>query len=121
MKGVELENLSRLSSPNSQKDQLLIAGDGFVRIIAWEADELRVLEQFNSKDQSGELTTPIKIDWEGKGACEIFAFHEDGYWERLHTEKNQVSMANRWEGSFLVPNEVATFQCIRRCEVISLG
>ena len=121
MKGVEVENLSRFSSPNSQKDQLLIAGDGFVRIIGWEADELRVLEQFNSKDQSGELTTPIKIDWEGKGASEIFAFHEDGYWERLHTEKNQVSMANRWEGSFLVPNEVATFHVSGVTRLLALG
>ena len=121
MKGVEVENLSILSSPNSQKDKLLVAGEGFVRVIAWEADELRVLEQFNSKDQSGELTTPIKIDWEGKGTHEIFAFHEDGYWERLYTEKNEASMANRWEGSFLVPNEVATLHVSEGARMLALG
>jgi hypothetical protein len=121
MKGVEVENLSILSSPSSQKDKLLVAGEGFVRVIAWEADELRVLDQFNSKDQSGELTTPIKIDWEGQGDHEVFAFHEDGYWERLYTEKNEASMANRWEGSFLVPNEVATLHVSGGARMLALG
>ena len=79
------------------------------------------MEQFNSEGSVWRITQPIKIDWEGKGTCEIFAFHEDGYWERLHTEKNQVSIANRWEGSFLVPNEVATFNVSGGTRLLALG
>jgi len=121
MKGVELENLSKFYATASNSDQLLIAGDGFVRIIAWQDGELRVVEQFNSRDQSGELSAPIKIDWNGKGAHEIFAFHEDGYWERLYAEKFQASGSNRWEGAFLTPSEVDIFEDSGGKKLLALG
>ena len=117
MKGVELENLSNSVLP-ILKEQLLVAGEGFVRVIAWEADELRVLDQFNSKI-SLEITTPIKIDWEGKGAHEIFAFHEDGYWQRMYAEKNEQPR-QPVEASFLVPN-VATNHVSGGARMLALG
>ena len=87
-----------------------MAGDGFVRSIAWEEGELRVVEQFNSRDQNGELSVPIKIDWKGSGTEEIFAFHEDRYWERLYSDKSSSNLKNRWESSFIYPHDVRVFK-----------
>ncbi len=121
MKGLELEKLSKFNDPISKKDRLLVAGDGFVRVIAWVEDELHVVEQFNAKDQSGELFTPVKIDWEGKCADEVFAFHEDGYWERLDFKNTSVQQTNRWESSFLVPTDFCLFQSDEGVKLLSLG
>ena len=121
LKGISKENISKFLDPDSRKERLLVAGEGFVRIIAWEVDELRVLQQFNSKDQAGELSSPIKIDWEGKGNHEIFAFHQDGYWERLHSEQLPVNFKNRWESSFVVPLFVRTFQTAGGTKLVTLG
>ena len=121
LKGVGKENISKFLDPVSKRERLLVAGEGFVRIIAWEEDELRVLQQFNSKDQTGELSCPIKIDWAGKGSHEIFAFHQDGYWERLHSEQLPEILKNRWESSFVVPTEVRIFQTAGETRMVALG
>ena len=109
------------SDSSSKKERLLVAGEGYVRVIGWEGNELLVLEQFNAKDQAGDLSTPIKIDWEGQGAYEIFAFHEDGYWERLNSDKQESNLRNRWESSFIVPTQVSTFHGSEGISMIALG
>ena len=77
--------------------------------------------KFNSKDQAGELSSPIKIDWEGKGNHEIFAFHQDGYWERLHSEQLPANLKNRWESSFVVPFFVRVSNSWEERKPVSLG
>lgn len=121
LKDIEKENISKFTDPLSKKERLLVAGEGYVRVIAWEGDELVVLEQFNSKDQAGDLSTPIKIDWEGHGTYEIFAFHEDGYWERLHSENPKAIHQNRLESSFIVPSQVSTFHSPKGISMVALG
>lgn len=121
LKGVGQEHLSKFSDSSSEKERLLVAGEGYVRVIGWEGDELLVLEQFNSKDQAGDLSTPIKIDWQGRGADEIFAFHEDGYWERLYSENKESNLKNRWESSFIVPTQVSTFHTPEGISMVALG
>ena len=49
LKGVGQEHLSKFSDSSSEKERLLVAGEGYIRVIGWEGDELLVLEQFNSK------------------------------------------------------------------------
>ena len=121
LKGVGKEHLSKFSDSSSKKERLLVAGEGYVRVIGWEGDELLVIEQFNSKDQAGDLSTPIKIDWKGRGTYEIFAFHEDGYWERLHSENQESNLKNRWESSFIVPTQVSTFHTPEGISMVALG
>ena len=121
LKDIEKENISKFTDPLSKKERLLVAGEGHVRVISWEGDELLVIEQFNSKDQAGDLSTPIKIDWEGHGTFEIFAFHEDGYWERLHSEKPEANLKNRLESSFIVPSQVSTFHAPKGISMVALG
>ena len=121
LKGIGKEQISKILDPMSEKEGLLVAGDGFVRSIAWDEGELRVVEQFNSRDQNGELSVPIKIDWEGSGTEEIFAFHEDRYWERLYSGKSSPNLKNRWESSFIYPHDVRVFQTRSEKKLVALG
>ena len=90
-------------------------------MIGWEGNELRVIEQFNAKDQAGDLSTPIRIGWEEQGTFEIFAFHEEGYWERLHSDNQESNFKSRWESSFIVPTEVITFNNNQGISMLALG
>ena len=121
LKNIEKENISKFKDPSSKKERLLVAGEGYVRVIGWEGNELRVIEQFNAKDQAGELSTPIQIDWEGQGTYETFAFHEDGYWERLNSDKQESNLKSRWKSSFIVPTEVITSNNNQGISMLALG
>ena len=121
LKNIDKENISRFIDPSSKKERLLVAGEGYVRVIGWEGNELRVIEQFNAKDQAGDLSTPIRIDWEEQGTFEIFAFHEEGYWERLHSDNQESNFKSRWESSFIVPTEVITFNNNQGISMLTLG
>ena len=121
LKNIDKENISKFMDPSSKKERLLVAGEGYVRVIGWEGNELRVIEQFNAKDQAGDLSTPIQIDWEGQGTNEIFAFHEEGYWERLHSDNQESNLKSRWESSFIVPTEVITFNNNQGISMLALG
>ena len=121
LKNIDKENISKFMDPSSKKERLLVAGEGYVRVIGWEGNELRVIEQFNAKDQTGDLSTPIKIDWEEQGTFEIFAFHEEGYWERLHSDNQESNLKSRWESSFIVPTQVSTFHGSEGISMMALG
>ena len=121
LKDIDKEKVSKFMDPLSKKERLLVAGEGYVRVIGWEGNELRVLEQFNAKDQAGELSTPIQIDWGGQGNNEIFAFHEDGYWERLNSDNQKSNIKNHWEGSFIVPTQVIPFYSPKGISMMALG
>ena len=92
LKNIDKENISKFKDPHQKRKDYLFAGEGYVRVIGWEGNEFRVIEQFNSKDQAGELSTPIQIDWEGRVLMKLFAFHEDGYWERLNSDKQESNL-----------------------------
>ncbi len=121
LKGISKSRLSKFTKPSIRKENILVAGDGFVREICWEDNDFTVKEQYNAKDQSGKLSCPVRVNWKDQGTAEIFAFHEDGYWERLESRALKRNQKNRWESSFLEPDRVMLLKTDDGDQLLSLG
>ena len=121
LNGVDSSRLSKVTTGKEKKDSLLVAGEGHVRIFRWEQDDFNVVEQYNSKDQSSELSCPVMIDWKGDGNKEIFAFDEGGHWERLVSSNGFSNQKNRWENSFLEPQKAIVLKSKSGGRILSLG
>ena len=121
LKGITSSRLTKFNNTEKSQESMLVAGDGFVRVIRWEDGDFNVLEQYNAKDQSSMLSCPVIIDWEKDGNAEVFAFHEDGHWERLTSGSSPSNQINRWEGSFLEPSMIKVFKAKNAEQLLSFG
>lgn len=62
--------------------EILVAADGFVRAIGWNADgSLRVVDQVNARDREDALSGPAVVDFLRDGVPDLVAYEERG--ERL--------------------------------------
>ena len=89
LKGAEANRLGLVKKGNAKADEIVICGKGFVRAVTWEGQDFKVTKQFNSADQGGELSVPQWLDVDGDGKKELYAYHSEGYWERLSGSPKQ--------------------------------
>ena len=63
------------------KDELLVAGDGFVRALTLKGDKLEVVDQFNSRSGKGSILAPFSLDLLGDATPEILFYSpvEEGF------------------------------------------
>ncbi len=119
LKGVDQSELSTRSTPKGEN--LLVGRRGYVREISWEKDDFKIINQFNAKNQSGDLQCPFYIRWKPDQSGELIAYHEDGYWERLHGEGLDLMNSTRMKGALLEPNQVLVENIGKTGRFISLG
>ena len=102
-------------------ENLLVGRRGYVREISWEKDDFKIINQFNAKNQSGDLQCPLYIRWKPDQSGELIAYHEDGYWERLHGEGLDLMNSTKIKGALLEPNQVLVENIGKTGRFISLG
>ncbi len=121
LKNVDSTKLGKFPDSSLNKDSLLVAGLGFVREIGWQNGELTIIQQYNSKDQGSELSCPVRMDWDQDGKDEVFAFNENGHWERLKSGFADSNIKNQWDGSFMEPNHVMVLESKKDAHLLVLG
>ena len=84
---------SRLGTADLDGDgnpELLVAGKGQVRALAWSGGELIVSRQFNATEPQGDLSVPAFLDLDGNGKTELLYYHSGGYWEALEEDAGKI-------------------------------
>ena len=61
------------------------------------------------------------MDWDKDGKDEVFAFNENGYWERLKSGFADSNIKNQWDGSFMEPNHVMVLESKKDAHLLVLG
>ena len=103
LKGAGANRLGLVKKGNANADEILICGKGFVRVVTWEGQDFKVTEQFNSADQVGDLSVPQWLDVHGDGKKELYAYHSEGYWERLSGSNKEGGVKIGAERSMVKP------------------
>ena len=62
---------------NDEKEDLLVAGSGFIRALTLKEGELKVIDQFNSRSGKGDLLTPFALDVLGNPDSEVLFYSSD--------------------------------------------
>ena len=121
LKGAEANRLGLLVNPNSKRNKILICGKGFVRSVIWQDQDFKVTGQFNSVDQSGDLFSPQWLDLDGDGKDELYAYHSEGYWERLSDVGKQGGIKTGKNQSMTKPLLSRVLQSGKTESLVSMG
>lgn len=121
LKGAGPSRLGLSKKANSKMDEILICGKGFVRSVIWDSNDFKVTDQFNSSDQGGDLSIPQWLDTDGDGKKELFAFHSEGYWERLTESNTRGGTKTGAQGSMNKPIRSFVLKSGKRETLASMG
>ena len=100
--GLTPNRIAMADIDGDQKQELLVAGTGYVRAVKMKGDEMEVVDQFNARSAKEEVYSPFTLDVTGDSTPEIMYYLPEGRFEILSKAEDGVYR-------FLRSHDVAPF------------
>ena len=88
--GLTPNRISMADINGDNKEELLVAGTGYVRAVTLKGKELEVLDQFNAQSSKDEVLSPFTLDVTGDKTPEILYYVPEGRIDILAQAKDGV-------------------------------
>ena len=88
--GLTPHRVSMADIDGDQKEELLVAGTGYVRAVKMTGDEMEVVDQFNARSSKDEVLSPFTLNVAGDETPELLFFVPEGRMDVLSKAKDGV-------------------------------